>query len=144
VNECPMQEDFARLLANPHDEVAWGKLEVHLATCSHCRHQLDTLAGPQALPAGRPSQPLRTDGRSTLDVSSPRASLSASAREVVCSTGRKRTIATRKMPPHRTAICPYAEGPSVRAARTWNAYVRTPETTIAPESSQAPEKLAFR
>jgi hypothetical protein len=45
-------------------------------------------------------------GRRTLDASSSRASRSAIEREVVCSIGRKSTIAPRKIAPQSTAICP--------------------------------------
>ena len=58
--------------------------------------------------------------RSTVATSSPRASRSASALEIVCSIGRKRTMTARNMAAHSTAIWPYAAGPSARAASTWN------------------------
>ena len=77
--------------------------------------------------------------RTTLRVSSPRASRSTIARDVVCSTGRKRTTTARNIAAHSTAMSPYASGPSERAARTWKAYVSTPDATIATDSRAAPE-----
>ena len=59
--------------------------------------------------------------RTTLRVSSPFARRSTIARDVVCSTGRKRTTTTRNIAAQSTAMSPYASGPSERAASTWKA-----------------------
>ncbi|MFN0018862.1 MAG: serine/threonine-protein kinase [Pirellulaceae bacterium] len=56
MKDCPPLDEFSRLLANPRDEVAWGELERHLASCQDCRHRLDTLTGAESILAGGASK----------------------------------------------------------------------------------------
>ncbi len=56
MKDCPSLDDFSRLLANPREETAWGKLERHLASCADCRHRLDTLTGAESILTGGASK----------------------------------------------------------------------------------------
>ena len=76
---------------------------------------------------------LRTAGRA----SSPRATWSATARETVCSTGRKSSTEMRNIPAHNAPTAPYTSGPSERAATTLNAYASTPDASVPIERRAA-------